>query len=72
LWFSRGLSRYWVDADFLAASIFSLERNNAINQGKQCVVATATHIITRVKLGTTLTNQDVTCFDDLTPEAFNA
>jgi hypothetical protein len=72
LCFSRGLSRDGVNADFFTASIFSLEGDDAINQCKQGVIATATHIDTWVKLGTALTDQDVTSFDDLTPEAFNA
>jgi hypothetical protein len=70
--FSRGLSRDGVNADFFTGSIFSLEGDDAINQRKQGVIATATHIDTRMNLGTALTDQDVTGFDDLTPEALNA
>ena len=51
---------------------FLLERDNAVDQGEQGVVFTHTYVLTRIVDGTSLADEDIAGFADLTTEQFDA
>jgi hypothetical protein len=61
-----------IDADFLLVFPLPLKGHNAIHEGKQRIVTPPTHIITRMKLGTPLTNENTASRYSFTTIPLNA
>jgi hypothetical protein len=61
-----------INRNLLAITPQTLKLDDPFNQGEQGVILAATHIVTGVDLGTTLTIDDVTGLDQLTTEFFAA
>lgn len=59
------------DADDPAAALHA-ELDGAVRSGEQGVVAAAANVVAGVELGATLTNEDLTCADDLTAVTLHA
>ena len=61
----------WAYRNIRTIVLFLSEYHDTVHQCEQCVILAHTNILTWVVYGTTLTNQDVTSFSELTTENLN-
>ena len=61
-----------VDADLFAVFAHALEPDGTVDQSEESVVRTFTDVVAGMDVGTTLSDKDVTCQDELTVGAFYA
>ena len=61
---------YRNDRNLLLISSLSLESYDSVGQSKQCIIATASYVHTRVNLGSALSVKDISGFHKLAVSSF--
>lgn len=69
--FDRLASVGGFEGDDVNAAALAIEHDLAFNQSKQCVIVALADILTRMKSGADLADQDVTGTDDFTAETLD-
>ena len=66
------LSFFGINADLLAGLVFSFESYYAVLQSEERIIAADADIVAGMELGSSLTNEDSACADELTVSSLDS